>query len=159
MIYGTLGDKNIVKFIKMVDKLNPMPVVNKGKYLLQPVHANDLGHAYMQVLENLDKTAGREYILSGRDEIYLIDMFRLIADELGVKRTFVSVPFPVAYAGAVGLYGMSLGRIDMREKVQRLCEDRVFPHEDAVRDFGYDPMPFEEGLRQEVREYIAQMRQ
>lgn len=156
MIYGTLKDMNIVKFIKMVDKFNPMPVVNKGKYLLQPVHASDLGHAYMQVLEALDKTAGKDYILSGRDEIYLVDMFRVIADELGVERRFVSVPFWFAYAGAVCLFGVSFGRIDMREKVQRLCEDRVFPHDAAVRDFGYDPMPFEEGLRQEVRAYMHQ---
>ena len=40
-------------------------------------------------------------------------------------------------------------------EIQRLCESRVYPHGDAVRDFGYDPMPFEEGLRQEVREYLA----
>lgn len=153
MIYGTLGDRNIAQFIRMVDKLSPMPVVNGGKYLLQPVHASDLGHAYMQVLENLAETSGKDYVLSGRDEIYLIEMFRIIADELGVERRFVSVPFWLAYTGAVCLYGVSLERIDMREKVQRLCEDRVYPHDEAVKDFGYAPMPFEEGLRQEVREY------
>ena len=42
----------------------------------------------------------------------------------------------------------------MREKVQRLCESRAYPHDEAVQDFGYDPMPFEEGLRREVREYM-----
>lgn len=159
MIYGTLGDRNIVQFIRMVDKLNPMPVVNGGKYLLRPVHASDLGHAYMLVLENLAGTSGKDYILSGRDEIYLIDMFRVIADELGVKRRFISVPFWIAYTGAVCLYGVSLGHIDMREKVQRLCEDRAYPHDEAVKDFGYAPMPFEEGLRQEVREYIRKEKQ
>ena len=154
MIYGTLKDKNIVQFIRMVDKLSPMQVVNGGKYLLRPVHVKDLGHAYAKVLENLDAIEGKNYILSGCDEIYLVDIFRLIADDLGIKRRFVSVPFLVAYAGAVGLYGVSLGHIDMREKVQRLCEDRVFSHEDAVRDFRYDPMPAEIGLRREVREYM-----
>lgn len=154
MIYGTLGDQNIVKFIKMVDKLSPMPVVNHAKYLLQPVHAEDLGHAYLQVLNHLEETSGRDYNLSGRDPILLIDMFRIIADELGVSRRFVSVPFPIAYAGAWGLYLLSLTRFDMREKVQRLCESRAYPHEEAVRDFGYDPMPFEEGLRREVRAYL-----
>lgn len=65
------------------------------------------------------------------------------------------MPFPVAYAGAWGLYLLSLTKIDMREKVQRLCESRAYPYEEAVRGFGYDPMSFEEGLRQEVREYLA----
>lgn len=154
MIYGTLGDRNIVQFIRMVDRLNPMPVVNHGAYLLQPVHAEDLGRAYMQVLSHLDETAGKNYILSGRDPVLLSDVFRIIADELGVKRRFVSVPFPIAYAGAWGLYLVSLTRVDLREKVQRLCEDRVYPHEEAARDFGYAPMPFDEGLRREVREYL-----
>lgn len=156
MIYGALGDRNIEKFIKMVDRLSPMPVVNHGAYLLQPVHAEDLAHAYVKILNHLEETSGRDYILSGRDPILLIDMFRVIADELGVKRRFVSVPFPVAYAGAWGLYLLTLGRADLREKVQRLCESRAYPHEEAVRDFGYDPMPFEEGLRREVRAYLQE---
>ena len=154
MIYGTLEDGNIIKFIKMVDKLSPMPVVDHAKYLLQPVHAADLGHAYFQVFTHLEETAGKDYVLSGRDPILLIDLFRIIADELGVQRRFLSVPFPIAYAGAWGVYLLSFAKIDMREKVQRLCESRAYPHEEAVRDFGYAPMSFEEGLRQEVRDYL-----
>ena len=155
MIYGTLGDQNIVKFIKMVDKLSPMPVVNHANYLLQPVNCRDLGNAYLQVMNHLEETSGKNYNLSGRDEVLLIDLFRIIADELGVSQKYLSVPFRIAYAGAWGIYLLSLTKIDMREKVQRLCESRAYPHEEAVRDFGYDPMPFEEGLRQEVREYLA----
>lgn len=158
MIYGTLNDRNISKFIAMVDRLSPMPVVNHARYLLQPVHAVDLGHAYMQVLLHLDETAGKDYILSGRESILLIALLRIIADELGVKRRFLSVPFPIAYAGAWGLYLLSLTHFDLREKVQRLCESRDFLHEDAVRDFGYAPMSVEEGIRQEVREYLEQKR-
>lgn len=153
MIYGTLRDGNVAKFITMVDRLNPMPVVNHARYLLQPVHAADLGQAYYQVMCRLEETSEKEYILSGRDPVLLLDIFRIIADALGVKRRFFSVPFPIAYAGAWGLYLLSLTRLDLREKVQRLCESRDFPHEEAVRDFGYAPMPFEEGLRREVREY------
>ena len=155
MIYGTLEDQNIVKFIKMVDKLSPMPVVNHANYLLQPVNCRDLGNAYLQVLNHLEQTSGKNYNLSGRDEVLLIDLFRIIADELGVSRKYLSVPFPIAYAGAWCIYLLSLTKVDMREKVQRLCESRAYPHGDAVQDFGYDPMPFEEGLRQEVREYLA----
>lgn len=154
MIYGTLGDQNIVKFIKMVDKLSPMPVVNHAAYYLQPVHAEDLAHAYFKLLHHLDETGGKNYVLSGRDKVLLIDMFRIIADELNVKRNYLSVPFGIAYPGAWALYLVSLTKIDMREKVQRLCESRAYPHDEAVRDFGYNPMPFEEGLRREVREYI-----
>lgn len=126
-----------------------------GIYSKYKAAGEEYRRAYLQVLNHLDETAGKNYTLSGRDEVLLIDLFRIIADELGVSRKYLSVPFPVAYAGAWGLYLLSLTKIDMREKVQRLCESRAYPHEEAVRDFGYDPMPFEEGLRQEVREYLA----
>ena len=56
------------------------------------------------------------------------------------------------------MYGLTLGKLDFREKVQRLCEDRSFSYEDAARDFGYRPMPFVEGLRIEVEEYLREKR-
>ena len=158
MIYGTLDDRNMIQFIKMVDRLNPMPMVNHGRYALQPVNCRDLGKAYWQVLSALDQTGGKSYILSGRDSLLLCELFEEIAGCLGVSRRFCSVPFPLAYAGAWGVYGLTLGKLDFREKVQRLCEDRSFPHEDAARDFGYAPMPFSEGLRMEVEEYLREKR-
>jgi nucleoside-diphosphate-sugar epimerase len=153
MIYGTLQDQNIAKFIKMVDTFSLMPVVNRATYFLQPVHYVDLGRAYAQVLRNLEKTAGKSYILSGRDPIMLIEIFRLIERNLGVKRRYLSVPLSVAYVGAWGVYIISLTKVDFREKVQRLCENRNFDHEDAARDFQYNPMSFTNGLRQEVAAY------
>ena len=42
MIYGSLDDQNMSVFIKMVDKLKIFPVINGGKYSLQPVHQEDL---------------------------------------------------------------------------------------------------------------------
>lgn len=47
-----------------------------------------------------------------------------------------------------------LDRIDYREKVQRLCEPRVYDHDDATRDFGYNPRMFRIGIVDEVKEYL-----
>lgn len=51
------------------------------------------------------------------------------------------------------VYLLTLKKIDFREKVQRLCEDRSYPHDAAIKDFGYDPMPFRQGIQQEVDAY------
>lgn len=99
MIYGTPSDGNMIQFIKMVDRLNPMPLVNHGRYSLQPVNYQDLGCAYLQILEQLDTVNGREYILSGKDSMLLCHMLQEIASCLSVKRKFFSVPFPIAYGG------------------------------------------------------------
>jgi uncharacterized protein YbjT (DUF2867 family) len=139
----------------MVDKLKVIPVVNGARYHLQPVHPKDLGNAYYDILVNPSVTAGKDYTLSGKDKIMLIDILKEIAHCLGVKRRFVNVPFFVAYAGSWIIYVLTLKKIDMREKVQRLCEDRVYPYEEANRDFGYSPIPFKEGLKAEVEEYSA----
>lgn len=154
MIYGTVSDRNVASFIKMVDRLPFMPVVNGAMYELQPVHFEDLGRAYLDVLVNEKITGGHDYILSGGEEIMLRDMLSEIGAYLSRRMRFVSVPFPIAYAGAWFFYLVSIGRIDLREKVQRLCEPRVYPHEEASRDFGYAPRTFRSAIGDEVRQYL-----
>lgn len=154
MIYGTITDKNVAKFIKMVDKFPIMPVVNNAEYNLQPVHYKDLGKAYYDVLVNEEITAGHDYILSGGEEISLRDMLIEMGAYLAKRMRFFSVPFPIAYCGAWAVYLISFTKIDFREKVQRLCEPRVYPHEEATRDFGYSPRTFRSAIGDEVAEYV-----
>jgi nucleoside-diphosphate-sugar epimerase len=153
MIYGNMNDHNISVFVKMVDKLRIFPVVNHAKYELQPVWCGDLGKAYHQVLMHADVTRGKNYNLSGGAPIMLIDVFRTIAKQLGVQNRFVNVPFSVAYSGAWVLYILTLGKIDFRERVQRLVEPRTFDHSEATKDFGYSPVDFPTGITHQIAEY------
>ena len=154
MIYGDISDKNVAVFIRMVDKLRIMPTVNGAHYELQPVHCKDLGKAYYSVLMNPEICNGKDYILSGGAPVELRQMFDEIAKNLGVKRTYVSCPFEIAYFGAWVIYLLTLTRKDYREKVQRLVEPRVYSHESAAKDFGYNPMTFEKGIVDEVKQYL-----
>ena len=158
MIYGTLDDKNVSFFIRMVDNLRFFPVINGAKYELQPVYAKDLGEAYYSVLMNSNTTAGKSYNLSGGAPIMLIDMLKTIARYLGKSPRFFSVPFWLAYSGAWFLYALTLTKFDYREKVQRMIEPRVFDHEAATADFGYNPVSFAEGVSDETVQYLRQKR-
>lgn len=153
MIYGDLQDKNISVFIKMVDKLRFFPTVNGARYDLQPVWCKDLGDAYYDVIHNWETTQNKEYILSGKEPIQLRAMFEVMAKQLGVKNVFISCPYPIAYIGACVIYFLSFKKIDYREKVQRLVEPRAYSHEKATKDFGYHPVPFEVGVREEIKMY------
>ena len=153
MIYGNIHDNNVVTFIKMVDKLPIMPVVNGAKYQLQPVHYVDLGMAYYQVLLNEESTANKDFNLSGGSPIYLRDMLKIIGENLDKDVHFISCPFWIAYTGAWIIYCLTFGKKDFREKVQRLCEPRTFSHEEAKIAFGYNPLNFQEGIVNEVLEY------
>lgn len=154
MIYGYLGDRNIAVFIRLVDSLRLFPLIARGESLIQPVNGEDLGRAYYQVLTT-HSVSGTDFVLSGARPIKMKDLFRLISDLLGKRTVFVSIPFALSIFAARLLKVLSLGRVDMIEKVQRMGEDRAFPHDEARRAFGYSPMPLEVGLEREVKAYLS----
>jgi uncharacterized protein YbjT (DUF2867 family) len=153
MIYGYVNDKNMIVFIKMVDKLRLFPIIDQGNNLLQPVNGRDLGKAYYQVLSKPDIMSG-DYVLSGKKPVKMRELFQLISQLLGKNTTFLSVPLILGVIMARTLKILSIGKIDYIEKVQRMAEDRNFSHEVAMKDFGYNPMTLSEGLEIEIKEYL-----
>lgn len=156
MIYGYINDRNMIVFIKMVDKLRLLPIIDQGRNMLQPVNGRDLGKAYFQVLMNSNIMSG-DYILSGERPIPMKDLFRLISQTLDKKTTFISVPLSLGVFMAKFLKVCSLGKVDYIEKVQRMGEDRSFPHESAAGDFSYQPMSLSEGLKIEIEDYLKRV--
>ncbi|UMZ34197.1 SDR family oxidoreductase [Priestia megaterium] len=154
MIYGDMCDSNMSKFIKMVNKFRIFPILNGGKSLLQPVNARDLGKAFFQVLMSPSKTSGKCYDLSGEKPIKLIDVLTIISGKLGRKTMFISIPMSVGILIAKLFKVITLNRFDYVEKVQRMSEDRSYSHLEAKQDFGYTPMPFVQGIENEVGEYL-----
>lgn len=153
MIYGYTNDKNMIVFIKMVDKLRLFPIINQGKNTLQPVNGRDLGKAYYQLLMQTNILNG-DYILSGEKPVSMKDLFILISNILEKKTFFINVPLALGVFMARCLKACSLGKVDFIEKVQRMGEDRSFSHKKANEDFGYNPMPLVEGLKIEIKEYL-----
>lgn len=152
MIYGNLCDHNMSQFIKMVDKLKLYPNIAYGHCLIQPVHAADLGKAYYQVLIN-PSTENKAYNLSGERPIQLIECLKIIQAELNSKNLFIPIPLWLATISAKCLKVISLGSIDLIEKVQRMGENRAYDHQSATNDFNYQPRSFDVGIHQEIIEY------
>lgn len=153
MIYGDLCDSNMSKFIKMVDKMRIIPVINGGVSLIQPVNARDLGKAFYTVLTSPEITSGKVYDLTGEQPLRMIDALEVISTNLNKKTIFVSVPLTVGIFLARIVKFLSIGNIDLVEKIQRMTENRSYSHEDAMRDFDYRPMSFQEGIKIEVKQY------
>lgn len=154
MIYGDLCDSNMSKFIKMIDKFRIMPVINGGRSLIQPVNARDLGKAFYTVLIAPEKTAGKAYDLSGEKPLQMLEVFKMISDNLNKKTIFVGVPLGLGVFLARAAKVFTLGKVDYVEKVQRMAEDRSYSHEEAKGDFDYKPMSFEDGIQIEVNQYL-----
>lgn len=154
MIYGDICDRNIVKFIKMMDKMKIYPMIAGGKAKIQPVNARDLGTAYYKVLINENTTRNKDYNLSGGTEIEIKEMLKMISNKLNKKTIFITIPLRTSVILAYIIRFFSFGKIDIVEKVLRMNETRTFSYENAKKDFGYNPMSLEEGLDIEIKQYL-----
>jgi hypothetical protein len=138
----------------MVDFFPVMPQVRGGRAKIRPVNARDLGRAYYQCVMK-DKLPELDYVCSGSRGALTAGALQSDRDLSSAKRrTFVTVPVMAVAGAAWCVKQVSRGKIDYVEKALRLSEDRVFDHEKATRDFGFEPEPFEFGLRREVEEYL-----
>lgn len=147
MIFGTKNDHNISCFIKWFLKWPVFPIVRDGKASIQPVSRLDLAEAYYLVLKNFDHLQKKEYIVSGERKMTLREMFEIICRLSGKHVRFFNVPMWIAKVGVEFVYLCSFKRIDYREKLDRLSEDRAYGHDEITKELGYAPMPFEERVR------------
>ena len=155
MIYGTSSDKNMFKLIDYLYRHRLFPVFGDGRNLMQPVHARDLGRAYFLVLANEQVTSNREYNLSGGDALSYAEIIQIISAKLGRKRILIRVPIGLSITLArVYIFLVKKAKISV-EQVMRMQEDKAFGHEEARRDFGYDPVRFSQGISGEIEEYLA----
>ncbi|MGB7595205.1 MAG: hypothetical protein WBL80_06545 [Erysipelotrichaceae bacterium] len=153
MIYGSRMDKNISRLIGYIDTHVFFPIFGAGNNLMRPVAGSDLAKAYLQILNHPVETQGKEYVLSGAQPIKYRDMLKLVAKNL--KRHTIFIPIPLNLSIFLArIYNTLFKRALISvEQVQRMQEDKAYPHDAATRDFGYDPMTFEEGIRIECEEY------
>jgi uncharacterized protein YbjT (DUF2867 family) len=151
MIYGTPDDRNIIRLIRLVDRVPMLPML-APEALQQPVHVEDVARAVVDVLR-FPVTIGRAYNIAGGSPLTLRALFEQTATALGRRRVFVPLPVGPLRA-AVRLYGglTSSPRLKV-EQIDRLGEHKAFPYDDAARDFGYSPRPFAEGVVREVGLY------
>ena len=52
---------------------------------MQPVNVEDVGNAYFKVLQNRNSTFGKQYNLSGKDQLTYISILKEISSALGKK--------------------------------------------------------------------------
>lgn len=152
MIYGDPGDRNLIKLIRWIDRWKVVPVFGPGTYLLQPVHADDLARA---VVAALDAPAARNqtYNLSGGTALTYNELVGLVGELLGRKPPLVHLPVSLSLVAVDVARRLPIGVRFSREQVLRLNEHKAFEHDDAARDFGYQPIALRDGLRREVELY------
>lgn len=158
MIYGSSLDRNMYRLIEYLDKHRFFPLFGAGSNLMQPVHARDLGNAYYDVLMHPDQTMNKEYNLSGKEPITYLNLIRIIQSQLKNRAWIIKLPISLSILAAKIYNALFKNAVITVEQVLRLQEDKAFSHEDAQKDFGYDPISFEYGIKEEIQEYLNGVR-
>ncbi len=155
MIYGSSRDQNMYKLISFLHKIKFFPMFGEGNNLMQPVHARDLGNAYYDVILNRNATFNKSYNLPGKKPLAYIDLVSIVSNTLGRKNVIVKIPLWISTMSAKVYNAFDKNAIISVEQVLRMLEDKAFGYEEAMRDFGYSPLSFEDGIVEEVNEYLA----
>ena len=149
MIYGDPGDRNLSRLLPLLRRVPVLPVPG-GRQLQQPVHAADVADAVLAAAER-PAAAGHTYDVAGPEPLTFTDLLQTAARAVASRTRFVPVPVSPIIAAARGYELLSRNPRIRAEQVRRLAEDKAFAIDDAIRDLGYAPRPFAEGIRAEAR--------
>jgi uncharacterized protein YbjT (DUF2867 family) len=150
MIYGSSRDRNMWRLIRFMRYSPIVPVFGDGHYLQQPIYVGDVAQAIVNCLCN-DQTIGKSYNIAGKSPLTYNQVIDTIARQLQKRTWKIHIPS----APVVGLLRL-LERLHIpfpikAEQVLRLNENKNFSYEEAARDFEFKPLPFEEGIKLELR--------
>ena len=149
MIYGDPGDRNLSRLLALLRRAPVLPVPGGG-HLQQPVHAADVANAVLAAAER-PHAAGHIYDVAGPQPLTFSELLRTSASVVASRTRFVPVPLSPVVAAARGYELLSRNPRIRVEQLRRLAEDKAFAIDDAVRDLGYAPRPFADGIRAEAR--------
>ena len=149
MIYGTPGDRNMIRLIRWLHRWPVLPVFGNGFSLQQPVHVTDVAWAVVQVLTT-SNTIGRQFNISGATPLTYNDVVRHTVNSLDRSVYRLHIPAHPTVSVLKVFENLGLTLPIKSEQILRLNEDKAFSHFEASDIFGYTPMSFEQGIREEV---------
>ncbi|MGH3217625.1 MAG: SDR family oxidoreductase [Streptosporangiaceae bacterium] len=150
MIYGAPGDRNLSRLLRLLSRAAVLPVPRTSKCLHQPVHVADAATAVLTTLQ-CPAAIGARYDVAGPEPLPFTELLHTCARTVGSRTRLVPVPLAPLITLARGYELLSRHPRIRAEQLLRLGEDKAFAIDDAVRDLGYAPRPFDEGIADEAR--------
>ena len=150
MIYGTPGDRNMIRLVRWLDRLPVLPVFGNGRSLQQPVHVSDVAWAVVEAAMT-PAAIGRCFNLSGATPLTYRDVIQLTALALEKRVYRLHLPSGLIIACLQILERLNIALPIKAEQILRLNENKAFSHTAASSVFGYVPMSFAQGIFSEVK--------
>ncbi|MFK5971092.1 MAG: NAD-dependent epimerase/dehydratase family protein [Candidatus Marithrix sp.] len=141
LVYGCGLDKNITFIANFINKFGFFPIIGRGTGLRQPVHADDLAKACIQVALST-KTISKTYNLTGGQTLSYRDMITAIFELLGKKPRIISIPSPLFTTMIRCITWLPKYSHISTTMVTRINQDLCFDCTSAQHDFNYQPRKF-----------------
>lgn len=138
LIYGRAHDKNLSEIARIIRKIRVFPLLGSATGQRQPVHVDDVASACLAALER-PASSQSIYALSGAEVLPYHEMVRRVFIALGIKPLFVRIPASLFEWAVKGLQLLPRYRSWTPSMAERMNLDMAFSHEDATRDFGFNP--------------------
>jgi nucleoside-diphosphate-sugar epimerase len=155
MIYGSPSDRNMWRLIRFMHYSPVVPVFGDGNYLQQPIYVGDVAQAIVSCLCN-DQTIGKSYNIAGKYPLTYNQVIDTIAGEMKKRVWKVHMPSMPAVSLLKFFERLHVPFPIKAEQVLRLNENKDFSYAEAQRDFEFNPLSFEEGIKLELRSIRTQ---
>ena len=150
MIYGAAGDRNLSRLLPLLKRAPVLPVPGSGKCLHQPVHVADVATAVLSALHR-PVAIGSLYNVAGPEPLPFTELLHTCARAVDSRTRLFPVPLAPLVTLAQGYERLSRHPRIRAEQLLRLAEDKAFGIDDAIRDLGYAPRSFADGILDEAR--------
>jgi nucleoside-diphosphate-sugar epimerase len=142
MIYSLGHDRNVTRLAWFIDRFGFFPLPGQGRGLRQPVHADDLAIACVNLLKK-PKAWNQSYNLSGGETLSYRAMIETLFRRLGKQPRILCLPDRL-WRMAIRLARFLPGNRDLNmAMVRRGDVDLCFPHDEATQAFSYQPRRFQ----------------
>ncbi len=141
LIYGLGRDKNISEIARFIRRFGFFPVLGRAHGLRLPIHVEDVAAACISALQAPD-AANRAYNISGGETLTYREMVARVFVALGRRPRLLTVPLWAFRLAVSVLRCLPRYRQWSAAMAERMNQDLVFDHAEAVRDLGFKPRGF-----------------
>lgn len=144
LMYGLFDSKHLGWITRLMEKTPIIPIPGSGKYIRQPLFAEDLCRVILELTKRIPKN--ELWNIIGKEKIYYIDMLKIIAKVRGMKRLFIPIPLPI-FGILLKIYGLITGKpMFTSEQMKALVAGDEFLVDNWCEEFNVEYTPFEKGI-------------
>ncbi|WP_120498177.1 NAD(P)-dependent oxidoreductase [Kiloniella sp. EL199] len=145
MIYGALGENNIQRMALFIKKFKVIPLPNKGRSLIQPIHVEDVVTAILLAMEK-PQCIGKSILIAGPKALTYKNFIKKIATASGSNCAVIPMNQTLVQILALLTRWLPFLPSITSQEVQRLMEDKNVDTNQMTQLLGLSPRDFEEGL-------------